>query len=158
MKNLNKTNQVTLFLISVLFLSISIGARSISESSYLGSLGIIRHDVDSQQYRDIGSRDEFSCVGKYSISIESKDFAAGILMSPTWVLTAAHFLQDSSVWLFGDQYYKTKRIVKHPKLKPGAEEAQWNGWDMALVELDKLVLSVKPAVRYRGISEVKSMT
>jgi hypothetical protein len=47
MKNLNKTNQVTLFLISVLFLSISIGARSISESSYLGSLGIIRHDVDS---------------------------------------------------------------------------------------------------------------
>lgn len=80
-----------------------------------------------------------------------------MLISSNWVLTAAHFVQDSSVWMFGNEYYKTKRIVKHPKLKPGAEEAQWNGWDVALVGLDKPVFSVKPAVRYRGSSELKSM-
>jgi hypothetical protein len=135
----------------VLLLMISISAKS------LGNTGITRHDTDRQAYRDIGKRSEFDCVGRYSISIESQDYAVGVLVSPNWVLTAAHFVEDSSVWMFGNKYYKTKRIVKHPKLMPGAEEAQWNGWDMALVELDKPVVNVKPAVRYRGSSEVKSM-
>lgn len=132
----------------VLLLMISINARS------LGETGITRHDRERQQYRDIGKRSEFNCVGRYSISTESTDYAAGVLVSPNWVLTAAHFVQDSSVWLFGSQYYKTKRIVKHPMLEPGASETQWEGHDLALVELEKSVLNVKPAVRYSGYSEV----
>ena len=33
-------------------------------------------------------------------------------------------------------------------------EAQWNGWDLALVELDRPVVDVQPAIRYRGREEV----
>lgn len=135
----------------VLFLLISISAKS------LGNTGITRHDTERQQYRDIGKRVEFDCVGRYSISPESQDYAVGVLVSPTWVLTAAHFVEDSSVWMFGNEYYKTKRIVKHPKLEPGSSETQWEGYDMALVELENPVLNVKPAIRYRRENEVQAM-
>ncbi|MEB2774223.1 trypsin-like serine protease [Algoriphagus sp. D3-2-R+10] len=116
--------------------------------------GIIRHDVGIQKYLDLGNQPEFDCVGRYSEAIESTDYAVGVLISPQWVLTASHFVQDSSFWKFGDRFYKTKRIVKHPKLKPGDEEVQWNGWDMALIELEEAVLDIEPAERYYGDKEL----
>ena len=116
--------------------------------------GMVRHDVDLQRYRELGRRSEFNAVGRYSTSPDSKDHAAGVLISPRWILTAAHFPADISVWSFGSSFYRTKRIVRHPKLEPGATEAQWNGWDLALVELDRPVEDVKPAIRYRGHEEV----
>lgn len=116
--------------------------------------GIIRHDVDINAYREIGRRPDFNCVGRYSISETVEDYATGVLISSRWVLTAGHFVQDSSVWKFGDNFYRTKRVVKHPKLQPNAEETQWNGWDMALVELKSPVLDINPAERYRGNEEL----
>ncbi|MEM9141513.1 MAG: trypsin-like serine protease [Bacteroidota bacterium] len=116
--------------------------------------GIIRHDVPLSQYREMGARPDFKCVGRYSISETAKAYAAGVLIAPRWVLTAAHFVQDSSVWKFGEHFYATKKIVKHPQRRPNAEETQWNGWDMALVELKKPVLDIIPAVRYRGNTEL----
>jgi len=116
--------------------------------------GIIRHDTEIEKYIELGNQPKFNCVGRYSISEESSDYAVGILISSKWVLTASHFVQDSSVWKFGDNFYKTKNIVKHPKLKPDAEETQWNGWDMALIELDEPVLDIKPATRYYGNKEL----
>ncbi|MCX2681412.1 trypsin-like serine protease [Galbibacter sp. EGI 63066] len=118
------------------------------------SNGIIRHDTDIAKYEELGNRPEFNCVGRYSESEESQDYAVGVLISSKWVLTAQHFLQDSSVWKFGDKFYRTKKIIRHPELKPGAEETQWNGWDMALVELDKPVLDIEPAKRYYGNKEM----
>lgn len=117
-------------------------------------LGIIRHDVDIEKYKKLGNRTEFNCVGRYSESKESKDYAVGVLIAPKWVLTAAHFVQDSSVWRFGDHFYKTKRVIRHPKLKPNAEETQWIGFDMALLELEHAVKDIKPAVRYYGDKEL----
>jgi hypothetical protein len=118
------------------------------------SAGMIRHDVDVERYREIGRRREFVSVGRYSPSPDSRDYAAGVLISKRWILTAAHFPNDISVWSFGSSFYRTKRIIRHPKLEPGATEAQWNGWDLALVELDRPVMDVQPAVRYRGHEEV----
>lgn len=120
----------------------------------LEPFGIIRHDKDTKKYIELGNKPEFDCVGRYSESIESNDYAVGVLISPKWVLTASHFVQDTSFWKFGDNFYRTKRIIKHPKLKPGAEEAQWNGWDMALIELNKPVLDIIPAKRYYGLAEL----
>jgi hypothetical protein len=121
--------------------------------------GIIRHDVDIAKYREMGRQSDFECVGRYSISETEEDYAVGVLITSHWVLTAAHFVQDSSVWKFGDNFYRTKRIIKHPKIEPNAEETQWNGWDMALVELENPVVNIKPAERYRGNEELgRTMT
>ncbi|MEX2263821.1 MAG: trypsin-like serine protease, partial [Bryobacteraceae bacterium] len=47
-----------------------------------------------------------------------------------------------------------KNAQQHPRLEPGATETQWTGWDLALVELDRPVEDVQPAIRYRGREEV----
>ena len=116
--------------------------------------GIIRHDTEIEKYRALGSEPQYLSVGRYSVSENITDYAVGVLIAKNWVLTASHFVQDSSVWKLGDNFYRTKRIIKHPKLKPNAEETQWNGWDMALVELEKPVMDVKPAKRYYGNKEL----
>src|SRR5262245_18868366 len=61
------------------------------------------------------------------------------------------------MWNFGSGTDKTKRIVKHPNLKVGATETQWDGWDLALIELDHPVTNVVPAARYRGRKEVGAL-
>lgn len=126
-------------------------------SGHMATGGMIRHDVDVERYRELGSKAEFRCVGRYSSTAESNDYASGVLISPQWLLTAAHFLGEQSVWKFGDETYTSKRVVKHPKLKPGSSENQWNGWDLALVELDRPVTKIAPATRYRAQAEVGSI-
>ncbi len=134
------------------------GARALRLLSIIFVLnshaGIMRHDIDIERYREIGRRPEFNSVGRYSPAVESNDYAAGVLISKRWVLTAAHFPNEVSVWHFRSTFYQTKRIIKHPKLAHGATEAQWDGWDLALVELDRPVKDVLPAIRYRGREEV----
>ncbi len=121
--------------------------------SLIFTSGIIRHDKSIDKYIEIGMSHKFDCVGRYSTTKDTSDYAAGVLISPKWVLTASHFVEDSSLWKFGNKYYKTKRIIKNPKLLPDATELQWNGWDLALIELEKPVLDIQPAIRYRERNE-----
>ena len=152
MKNMSVKNE--LIKIGIVFVLITVIALRDDIRATNPTEGMIRHDSDIQKYRDLGNRFEYKCVGRYAVSEDSKDFAAGVLIAPKWVLTAAHFVQSPSVWKFGNSYYKTKRIIKHPNLKPDAQETQWNGWDMALIELEHPVLDIKPALRYRGNEEL----
>lgn len=147
-KVINSLGTVALALI---FLSAS---SVTSPNTYYSKNGIIRHDVQQEKYVKLGNQVEFNCVGRYSISEESNDYAVGVLISPNWVLTAAHFVENSSVWKFGDAFYQTKRVIKHPALASETQEAQWNGWDLALVELAEPVWDVKPATRYYGAAEL----
>ena len=110
----------------------------------------------NEEYREIANRPAFDCVGRYSISETDSSYAAGVLITPKWVLTASHFVKDSSVWFFGNVYYKSKKITMHPKLRSLSEsrKKQWDGWDLALVELENAVTNVKPAIRYQERSEL----
>ncbi len=139
--------------ITFLTLLVCSTASSVPEVLY-GPNGIIRHDTELTKYREIGNRAEFDCVGRYAESVESTDYAVGVLIAPKWVLTAQHFVKDTSVWKFGDAFYKTKRIIRHPEIKPNAQETQWTGRDMALVELEAPVLNIAPARRYYGAKEL----
>ena len=116
--------------------------------------GVIRHDTNLEHYRTLGRQPAFSCVGRYARSRRDTNYAAGVLIAPGWVLTAAHFVEDSSVWVIGKNTYFTKRIVKHPNLKSGATETQWTGYDLALVELEHPVREVVAVNRYYGRDEV----
>lgn len=118
------------------------------------SAGVVRHDVDVERYRELGRRTEFQSVGRYADSPTSQHYAAGVLIAPTWVLTAAHFPREQGVWLFGTGLYETKRMVRHPRLEAGATGQQWTGRDLVLIELDRPVTGVNPAVRYQGEAEV----
>lgn len=121
---------------------------------YDHDFGVIRHDKDREQYRLLGAQPQFDCVARYSTIAQPGDYACGVLVAPDWILTAAHFLEDSSMWNIKDHTYYTRRIIKHPNLTPGATETQWSGWDMALVQLDRSVVDVSPASRYAGRGEV----
>ncbi len=127
-----------------------------SANTQLALTGIIRHDTDIEKYRTLGRQQDFACVGRYSTTENNEDYAVGVLISPQWVLTAAHFVEVSSVWLFGENYYRSKRIIKHPNLAslPTGRKAQWDGWDLALIELDRPVTNVEPAIRYRKRTEL----
>lgn len=116
--------------------------------------GVIRHDVDVSRYRELGAQPAFNSIGRYSPLDDSTDWAAGVLVAPRWVLTAAHFPQQASQWTFGGTAYRSVRIVRNPHLEPNSTEQQWTGWDLALVELEQPVAGVQPAERYRGQSEV----
>lgn len=124
---------------------------------FISPFGIIRHDVSIDRYRELASRPEFKCVGRYSSAPDGNDHAVGVLIAPNWVLTASHFITDTSYWKFGDNIYKSRRLILHPGLKPGVSERQWTGFDLALVELETSVPNVQPAVRYRGVKEVGSV-
>ena len=77
--------------------------------------GIIRHDAGMEKYLEMGGRSEFACVGRYATSENSNDYAVGVLISPNWVLTAAHFVEDSSVWLGGRA---SPRPTRRPRRSP----------------------------------------
>ncbi|GJM30473.1 MAG: hypothetical protein DHS20C17_31080 [Cyclobacteriaceae bacterium] len=145
-------------LILLLTLPASITSETTSPNLNLKATGIIRHDRDIERYRALGGQGEFACVGRYAASASSGDYATGVLISPLWVLTAAHFVEDSSVWWFGDSIYRSVQIVKHPGLSTVSEDrkAQWDGWDLALVRLNRPVLEVTPAIRWVDGGELAS--
>ena len=43
----------------------------------LSSDGMIRHDTNVTKYIELGNQPQYQCVGRYSISEDSEDYATG---------------------------------------------------------------------------------
>lgn len=104
---------------------------------------VTRHDVSDDKY--IAKIAFFPPLATFYI-----DGAHGSLITPKWVLTAAHAsfcIQQGRYVLINGKPREIKQLYVHPEYKPGQSH------DIALVELVNPVLDVHPAALYRQSDE-----
>ena len=138
-----------------------------------GLCGVIRHDRPAENYRELAKTPAFRCVGKVIIEPEAemqrRICGSAVLIAPRWALTASHVMANDPLekhrFVFGGEPYRAIRRIPRP-----APVILWLGYDavvaglaagadLALVELDRPVRNIEPAVRYRGSDEVgRTMT
>jgi len=125
-------NYLPLILASTLFISFTTQAI------------VIRHDKDISQYHVKQS--------KYP-SVVNLDFLTGTLISPQWILTAAHgasYMPGGQRVTIGNESYQVTNIIMHP---------QYNernlSHDMMLLKLDRMVTGVESTGIYTLNNEVK---
>jgi hypothetical protein len=108
----------------------------------LGAVIITRSDVPDAEYRALGARAEFASVGR--IIPDSGGTASGVLIAPTWVITAAHVANghDATHFTFvvDGERIRVRRSIVHP------EFVRRSGFDRppvdhALLELERPALT-----------------
>lgn len=114
-----------------------------------GHAGLIREDVDRSPYEDLANRPEFAATGFITTQGLDGDFtASGTLLGSTWVLTAAHVVQNVTTMDFRIDgiLRQASGWIVHPKYGNNLS----SGYDLALVQLSAAINTVTPATRYRN--------
>lgn len=124
--------------------------------------GTIRHDVDDALYLALAGEPVYAAVGRISITRTGGGFlGSGTLISPTWILTAAHVVDTGATNAGGDVLSmsfttSTGEVIAATNW---FAHASWSGnllagYDIGLIELSSPVLDITPATWYTGTDEV----
>lgn len=123
-------------------------------SAVSGIAGTIRHDVDDAEYIALASETLFESTGFHQAG---GSLCTATLISPEWVLAAAHCVDDSSNHTFrlgatstGGVVYSAAETVIHESWDKNEIAA---GFDIALIRLDTPIFDATPAQIYRGSGE-----
>ncbi len=107
----------------------------------------VRDDQLDQLYLDLGANADYASVGTLSSGLTG----CGTLITPNWVLTAAHlFISSSGTFTINGTTYVADQLIKYPQYVSGQE---LQGYDIGLAHLTTPVSGVTPATPYSASLE-----
>ncbi len=114
--------------------------------------GLIDDGALDADHQALAAQSQYDSVGVVRLSGTVVD-SSGILITPQWVLTAAHTIPSgnpgaSDTWTFGGEIRGIDQAIRNPNFTGAIQ----NGFDIALHKLDSPITTITPAQLYTGTS------